>query len=200
MKLNRKQTLIGAAVVIALAGGSYGAYTYISGLPKRLNKEEAAKRYLEIVCPGNALNEKINTLVASIRSADTEMKGISERRYSSQTELDNAEAKYKALGEKRDSEYKEYIALLSKQKENWKKASKQMVDPKYVWPDDVKESIEEGAAIGMELASRISDHIERKAELNLKEGSQTYSTIRTKLGLEERGSGCPKTTGNGKKV
>jgi len=200
MKLTRKQTLVGAAIVIAVAGCSYGAYTYISGLPKRLTKEEAAKRYLEIVCPGNALLPELNALGKSIRRKGEEMEAIKGSQYYSQAELSAAEAKYNTLGKEGDAEYKQYTALLAKQRDAWKKASKAMLDPKFVWPEDVRGDITDAAEIGMEHASSISDHLQHKKELDLNKGSGTFSAIRTKLGLEERGTGCPEVKKTGSEV
>jgi len=162
MKLTRKQTLIGTAIVIAVVGGSYGAYTYISGLPKRLTKEEAANRYLEIVCPSNALLPKLLAVGQRVRDSAEEMEAIAESKYYNQAELSAAEAKYDTLGKDNNAEYKQYTALLAKQRDTWKKASKAMLDPKFVWPEDVQGDITDAAEIGMEHASNITDHLQHK--------------------------------------
>jgi hypothetical protein len=200
MKPNRKQTLIGAAVVIALAGGSYGAYTYISGLPKRLNKEEAAKRYLEIVCPGNALVPELNAIEIKAKSAYDEAKRIESFQYYGDEALADATRRRDALWKESISEMEKAKTLLMKRRDLEKQAAQKFADPNYVWPDDVKDEIKKAASAKMESASHITDRLSGGSVIGNKDDLKVFSTIRLRLGLGERNTGCPKDAAKAKKV
>ena len=199
MKLNRKQTIVGAAVLIALAGGSYGAYTYISGLPKRLNKEEAAKRYLEIVCPGNALNPEIITISTKGKALNDEIQFIHGRTYYGEAALAEAQRRQDALEKEYATQSKKYNLILAKKRELNRQEAKMFSDPDYVWPDDVKDEIKQAAAARMENASDITDYLSGVSKEGGDDNNQVFSTIRLRLGLTERGTGCPKDAAKAKK-
>jgi hypothetical protein len=195
MKLNRKQTIIGAAALIALAGGSYGAYTYISGLPKRLNKEEAAKRYLEIVCPANAVNAEVDPVLARIKTINEEQQQIRTRTYYGQEALDQAQSRYDTLNNEGASQIKKYKALMTNRISLFKKEAQMFTDPKFIWPGNVRDDIQRAAEARMEHASDISEALKGSTGSDGDSDGKIFSAIRLGLGLEERGTGCPKKSG-----
>ncbi len=200
MKLNSKQTLIGVAVLIALAGGSYGAYTYIRGLPTRLTKAEAAKRYLEIACLVEASRPKLIAINERYNTVYYKVQGFTGRLYNSNNQLAQ-------LHSQRNLLLQELASLNQKRKTGWvetkgnmEKAAHLLSDPSYIWPDQVKEEVKIAAAILIEGANEIKEGLKGDGNVTLSNTGEVFSSIRQHLGLNERNFNCLKVKAYEKKL
>lgn len=127
-----KKSLVSALAISSLVSGCHHIYQ-IAGGPKHLNSAEAAVRYLEIVCPTNAVSDSMNKRI--------EMLGA---------ELQGRKITLKEAGEKLDAIYAEWASTNAV-------ASETFTDPDYVWPDSVKTLIAELSGADLEIASSIRE-------------------------------------------
>lgn len=197
-KLGRKQT-IGLAVGVGIAAVATPFIVgYIRSLPKNLSIEEAGKRYLAIVCPSNRTGDSLNRLTDQRNEMVRKYNRDAQVLYYDQASLDKAAERLRELGkeiEAKDKEEKkaalEYGKILVTQ-------SRELADPHYVWPQEVRSNIAEMSkqdfARGGDIIQRVRgtesapNNALRDQEEN--ETADNASEIRRKLNLASRGE-CP---------
>jgi hypothetical protein len=122
-----------AIVAAFVALGAAAAYPHIEAyrksLPQHLTKEEAGKRYLTVVCPVNKIRDQL---------IDVEKKMNIEgdkSYYINSPEWAQANARMGALNNNR-------ISLGYRLADARESAARNLTDPKFTWPEEIRKDIE----------------------------------------------------------
>lgn len=186
--MNLTQKICAGVGVAALATAALFPYakSYVDSLPQTLTKEQSAKRFLAIVCPVNKLNRQRLALEAE------RQKELGTYYYNSDA-LDLANKRVGALESRIDTLWDS----IYQGREN---TAKQLKDPKFIWPENVRNDLNVIADIDFEdvglwnvlkLQNREMNKAEKEqdakdAEVYLKAASR----VRQNLGLPPVGKGC----------
>jgi hypothetical protein len=180
MKLLPKIAL--GVTLTALTGAA--AYPHIDAyrksLPVNMTKEQAAKRYLQSVCPVNKINDQA---IETQKKFDEELKVT----YYDPAALARANNRVGALNNN-------LISLAHRKSDALVVQSKALSDPKFIWPQEIRKDISFMAADAFANAANMKQAIkgeEIQADpKNVTETGNTASRIRMFLNLPVRGEGC----------
>jgi hypothetical protein len=154
-----------------------------------LNKGAAAVRYLKAACAVNKAVSKERQATERMKTANEELKSAM-KRWSSE----KSEASSKLLGDATNKAAKlldNYKQARSEVASSHREMAKELLDPLYIWPDEVRDEIKVAAATSLEIATQIKDSLNNSTKVNPPNGiGMAYSTIRAKLNLNERGVDC----------
>jgi hypothetical protein len=169
-----------AIVAAFVALGAAAAYPHIEAyresLPQHLTKEEAGKRYLTLTCPVNKIRDQL--VVVEKKMKDERGKTY----YIGSDALDNANARMGALNNNR-------ISLAHRIANARESASRSFADPKFIWPENVRNDIEKISDEFFSEAGKIRESLKGNKVEDSKD-SGAADRIRRRLNLPVRGV-CP---------
>ncbi len=187
--MNLTQKIFAGVGVAALATTAVFPYakSYVDSLPKKMTKQEAAQRYMALTCPSNKIADYITSLE---KKWDKE---ASVKYYVGSPELAAANSRVGALETRINIATKNFYAAEEKR-------AKELLNPKYIWPNSVQEDVKKSAQRSFLEAGRyhqgdFETMTEEEKKEYLKEANQFVtlsSNIRQELGLPPRGKGCEK--------
>ena len=177
MKLTQKLlTGVGVAVLAVAASYPY-VNAYVKSLPHKLSVEEARERYLKVVCPINVVNDQILAVEKKIKEE------ISIKYYAGSDELARANVRVGALENN-------HLSLAHRLKDAEVKSAQELTDPKYIWPESVRQDVVNVADENFRHAGWLSQRIKGADPEPMKLGGAA-SAVRRKLNLSVVGTGCP---------
>jgi hypothetical protein len=182
-------SLLAASAITFVAIAANSGYSQTPIKQVELNKVTAARHYLEIVCPSNAAILKGRKVMSRLLTAKQELENAIRQR-----SLDKSESSLQRLND----ETKKGIVLLEDHKKlqrelasSYRKTSNELLNPVYIWPEDVRNDIKAGAAAYLERAAIINEKLDYEITVQPPNGiAMIFSSIRAKLGLNERGADC----------
>jgi len=137
----------------------------IRDIPQRLTIEAARSRYLEIICPVNIYSKRLGDIQESLMNAPVEQ-----------------------YEQRRQVVDKEVVAIQAKLADLEIKASNDLADPRFIWPESVRGLAQKASAIYLEYAALSRSGYRGPLPMEYR---MTFSEFRQKLGLGPRGTGCP---------
>lgn len=177
-----KKVVAGFAIA---ALGVAAAYPHVNGylksLPQKMNKEQAGQRYLNAICPVNAINDQIHTV-------EKKLKGERSKWYYPGDALDNANVRVGSLENN-------LISLATRVRDAEVVSSRQLTNPKYIWPEGVQKDIDAVADEKFRRAGWMSETLKGRDPGKFKFVDNSNS-VRLKLGLPPLGQGCPAVKSN----
>lgn len=185
MKAFRKILLTAGVIGLAVAAAFPHVDYYLKSRPESLSKVAAAKRYLSLICPSIKISNYLDSLVVQ-RKKELDL------RYYDNDSLAAANNRVGALEARLSIAQGSYVRQLEKEAKN-------LLDPKFLWPEKVQKDIEAIALNDFTVVGRFNakedyDRVgKEKAAVYAKEeieAGKAASRVRLSLGLPPRGKGC----------
>ena len=172
-----KNILIGAVIASLGVAAAYPHVNgYLKSLPQKMSKEQAGQRFLKAICPVNAINDQINAVEKKLKEERAKW-------YYPGEALDRANVRVGSLENN-------LVSLAHRTVNAETLSSRQLTDPKYVWPENVQKDIEAVADEKFRRAGWLSEKLKGRDPGKFKFVDNANSA-RLKLGLPPVGQGCP---------